>query len=456
VAQPRSSLTVIERKHFIFIARGNSERGFAYYPPHMTNRWVWALLLSCAGLACNKPSAEGSAPSASASPGVAAATPTAASVPSAAVDSDGCMTELQYLLPPQKYGDADLIRSLLVDGDQIYFRNMSDVFRMPLAGGAPSALSKGPALLLMSTPVIWASGDRLVTQSAGEPIFMDSPKTGGDWKSFIDLTKEKLGGGRDVTTRILHGIGGGSRGAKATRAAFDGKDFYWAEITRGKGLKGPASSVLRTVPLAGGVARTLYETPGEIGEVTVAGDRLVFVLTAPPSAEKLAKAEQARKTNKLSFGAMGDSRLYAVPAAGGEAKPIGRVKNIIGHTVLGADGTNVYLGGYLDEDAKQPGIYRVDAAGVKPLEKLDDRVVTGDAWVAGDKIVFVGGGFTQPGSLTSVQLVLTAPRTGGRTTRVACIGGRHSNHASAVANRTAYLALFSQTRLASIAKVPLP
>lgn len=408
--------------------------------------------MTCA-LACRENAESGAAPSASAS-----ASAVGAQVDSAVaskLDARGCLATLDFLVPPQRYGDSDLVRAIAVDRDQVYFRNMRDVFKVPLAGGAVTVHSKGPGLSLSGTAVLWLSGERLLTQSAGEPIFMGAPKNGGDWSTFIDLTSAKLGGGRDAATRILQGLGG-KLAPKSSRASFDGESFYFAEISKGPGQSAPATSALKSVPLRGGETRTLYESAGEIAEVVRAGDRIAFIHTAPPSPEQLAKQQADKKGNKLSFGVRGERWLTAVPLSGGEAQKLMRISNIIASTVLGADGTNVYVSGYADEEPTKPGIYRVSAAGGAP-ERLDQRVLSGDLYVTGDQLVFVGSGDLEPGKIENGQLVLTGTRDGKTLKRAACIKDGYTLHASAVSGKTALLALFkTDTNLASIAKVAVP
>ncbi len=414
--------------------------------------WVVVTLLA----ACNE-KVSSSTPAADSAAAVPSAEPAARPSASSATSGGACLRELDYLVPPTRYGDSDLVRAIVVDGDQAYFRNLTDVFRVPLAGGRPALLSKGPGLLLSGRTVLWASGDRLLTQSAGEPIFMGSPKGGGAWSSFIDLTAAKLGGGRDVATRILQGLGGKASAPKATQAAFDGETFYFAEITRGKGAQAPASSVVKSVPLAGGEAKTLYTTAGEIGEVTRAGDRIVFVHTSPPSAEQLEKQRARRKTNEFAAAARGESHLKAIPLAGGEARELMRISHFIANVVLGADGKNVYVSGYANEDLTKPGIFRVDSTNGS-VEQLDQRTLHGAAFVSGERLVFIGEGNLEPGKLESGQLVLTSERQGKSLSRAACVSDRYTLHASAVSSGTALLALFEKgdPPLASIAKIPLP
>jgi hypothetical protein len=419
----------------------------------MNNRWVWLVAVVVGVFGCRTKGNEAGAASVSAS-----AAPAGGAVAKPAVKG-ACSTELEYLVPPQKYGDGDLIRAITIDGDQVYFRNMSEAFRVPLAGGSPASLGKAPALSLSGTTELWISGDKLLTQSPGEPIFMSAPKSGGAWSSFIDLTAAKLGGGRDAATRILQGIG--RRSARATRADFDGQAFYYAEITQGKGRNAPSSSVLKSVPLAGGEARTLYQTEGEIQEVKRTGDRLAFMLTLPPTPEQIKENEAKRKTQKYVFGVKGESHLTSIPLTGGDPKRLLRVDPFmsglgLGGVVLGTDGSKIYVSGYRDADITKPGTFRVDV-GSGAAEEIDKRVLHGNAFVSGGSLVIIAGGLVEPGSIETGQMVLTAARQGTTLSRTACVGDRVTLHASAVSSKVALLALFSSAgNLASIAKVPLP
>src|SRR5262245_20432390 len=71
------------------------------------------------------------------------ATGASSAAPESALPTDGkCIEQFDLLVPFQKYGDNDLIRSIAVDGDQVYFRNYTEMFQVPLAGGAPRSLGK--------------------------------------------------------------------------------------------------------------------------------------------------------------------------------------------------------------------------------------------------------------------------------------------------------------------------
>jgi hypothetical protein len=256
----------------------------------------------------------------------------------------------------------------------------------------------------------------------------------------------------------LQGLGGGKSGAKASQAAFDGQAFYWAETTRaGKGPNAPEISAVKSVPLAGGEARTLYEAAGDIAEVVRAGDRIAFIHKAPASPEQISKQQADRKAKKFVFGVRGESQLMSIPVGGGEAKKLMRISNIIKGAVLGADGNSVYASGYADEDPAKPGIFRIDASGAAPPDRLDARTLHGDVFVTGDELVFIGSGLVESGKTNHGQMILTGKRTGKNLTRALCLTDGYTLHASALSNRTALLALFkSATSLASIAKISLP
>jgi len=95
----------------------------------------------------------------------------------------GCLTTFDLLFPFQKYGDADLVRGIFVDGDQAYFRTYTEVYRVPIAGGTSVSMSKMAGGLMDSRT--WVVGNRFIAQSPGEPIFMALPKAGGTWTTIV-------------------------------------------------------------------------------------------------------------------------------------------------------------------------------------------------------------------------------------------------------------------------------
>src|SRR3954470_21639409 len=99
----------------------------------MTKTWAWAALTLALG--CNKGAQQQAPAASSAAASGASATATATGGPAAAtLGANGCLVNFDYLVPPQRYGDSDLIRAIVVDGAQVYFRNLHEVFRVPLAG----------------------------------------------------------------------------------------------------------------------------------------------------------------------------------------------------------------------------------------------------------------------------------------------------------------------------------
>ena len=135
---------------------------------------------------------------------------------------------------------------------------------------------------ILKSPM-WVQGDRSISQSPGEPIFVSFPKAGGALSTIIDVSKEKLGGGRSITTRILSGIGGKGTATHAGPALFDGTSFFWIEDTKAGTTY---SWAIKRVPLAGGPSVSLYDSKGELSSLTKVGDRLVFFRDEPESPSK--------------------------------------------------------------------------------------------------------------------------------------------------------------------------
>jgi hypothetical protein len=424
----------------------------------MRKFWMVVALVGLVPLACKR---EGGAPPIGSSSPTAVVAPSVGSAPTptVAAGDQGCRAPSAYLVPPQKYPDGDLIRAVLVDADRVFFRNMNDLMSVPLAGGPVVTLGKAPALSLRGTTELWQAGDELVMQSPGEPIFMKAKKSGGTWSSFIDLTAAKKGGGRDAATRILQGLGKPASAA-ASAADFDGKAFYYAEITKGKASNAPASSTLKSVAFSGGTSQTLFETPGEVSEVTRVGDQIAFHLVLPPSAEQIKAKEEERKKNKFAFGVSGESWLMSVPIAGGAAKRLMRLSSLFNGgliqtgTILGADGARLYASGYVDGDLQKPGVFRIDVASGESVQ-LDKRFIHGKAYISSNEVLLVGRATVEPGKARGT-LLLTVPRDGKNVTLASCIADTWSLHASALAPQALLLSLFEgSTGMASIAKLPL-
>jgi hypothetical protein len=367
-----------------------------------------------------------------------------------ASQATGCLKPpFDSLMPFQSFDNQDIIRSVTVGGDQVFFRNQKDVFRAPLAGGAPSVISSTWA---GSRPSIWVVGDRLVSQAPGEPTFLSSPKTGGAWSKFIDVPKEKLGGGRRIV---------------AQPAISDGAAFYWIEDKpAAKGA--PDSGSIRSVDFSGRTARTIYEATGELAEITKAGDRLVFThveLSTSEDNEKPAAGGPGAKKSAVHGTHRGPRTLWSVPISGGKADKLARISNI-GDVILLADGPMVYVAGFADEDMTKPGIFRIPVAGGAALEPIDGRTLNGQGFVYGDRLVMVGPGTLNPRAKVRPTadpfanlgiVVLTGPRGGNHLELTACIQGNYTTHAYAVAGKMLLISIFNDTdHTVGIVRVALP
>lgn len=359
-----------------------------------------------------------------------------------------------YLVPPTTYGESDLIRALLVDRDQVYFANLSDVFRVPLGGGPPVPLSKTPGMALNGQFVLWGSEERLLAQSPGESIFMESPKAGGLWKTFLDLGEGKVGGGRDATARILQGVGKSGEKTRATFADFDGRDFYWS--LQKLGAKGEVlSSKLLSVSLAGGPAKVVLDEPGTISEVHRLGERLVFLYTRAPSPAALAEYERARKKDPYRSRPSGPSGAFVLTPGQGAPELLMPLSHILSPVILVGDDSQVILSGFEDGDFKRGGIFRVPLGGGAP-EKVDSRALAGQGFVMGDSFVIAGNGPAENGTADQGEVAIVVPRRGGPVRQVSFLADRSTTHARALAGDVLLLSRYDAAQnKASIVKVPL-
>jgi hypothetical protein len=347
------------------------------------------------------------------------------------------------------------VRAIVTDGSDAYLANMTDILRVPLAGGAPVKVAKAPGTTLSGRMVLWQEAARLLTQSSAEPIFMELPKAGGDWRTFIDLTAGKQGGGRDAATRILQGIGKGTAKDRAGFADFDGTSFYWTESPVRSSAEGTGR--VRSIPLSGGEAKTLYEAPGAVDGLLRAGSRLVFIHTEPADQVLLAQYEAERKTKKYRPEPKGKSSLVSIALAGGDAKRLLGMGQWMSRAVLTTEGDGVFASGYLEEDLQKPGVFRVDANGGM-VAKVDPRVITGEGVRYPGGVAFAGGAFLQPNELQKTGVVVLAvPKGAPQAVQVACLTHRFTTHAVAVTGGTLLVSVLDgQTGLASVIRLPLP
>jgi hypothetical protein len=364
-----------------------------------------------------------------------------------------CLTQFDFLVPFQRYGEADLVRAIVVDGDQVYFRTYTEVFRVPIAGGTPMRMTNMPGGL-MDSP-IWSAGDQFITQSPGEPIFLALPKAGGAWTTILDGSNDKLGGGRALPNRLLHDIAKGSR-SKADAAVFDGSFFYWIQETNERG-RGAATWAVRKLALAGGAPATLYESPNALSGLQKAGDLLVFFWQESQGANKA--AAKSAKSHGIGITDKVVPALMSLPLAGG--KPDVLVPKIDGN-ILVADGSTLYISGFDQGDITKQGVFRIDASGNSALTPtgLPHILRGGGSIYGGDRVALWGISALKkvpPGEIPETgRVVLTTPR-GGAFERTACIGTGYTTHAHVVSNKTLLVSIFrDQDRTAGIVRIKLP
>jgi hypothetical protein len=401
----------------------------------MRSRWLGGIAvgLVCA-LACKEKQVANHTPAIASSPQVPASPASSTTLPRV-VSSSRCSPSFEYLVPPQRSEDG-AISAIVADGDQVYFRNQKQVYRVPLSGGQPTLVSNLPPISSPISGSLYISGERLLIQALGEPVFLTSPKSGGAWSPIIDSTRK------------------GASVSIASEAVFDGSHFYWAEGgTKSDDPNAPA--VLRSVALADRKPRTIFRRTGDIDEVTIAGDQVVFLYTEPPSAEQLRLVAEERRHRTQAFPVRGEQHLMSVPIAGGDAKPLADVSKFVADVILGTDGSSVYFSCSTGRTWAKRGIYRTDTNGSTP-ERIDERDLQGRVLVAGSNVIFAGNIQLEPGSGTLRQAVLSMPRDGARLELVDCASGNVSG-AYAVAGKYLLMSLFDMgTQKASVAKIALP
>ena len=108
-----------------------------------------------------------------------------------AVSTAHCSPDVEYLVPPRLVEDGGPISAIVAASDQVYFQDSKHTYRVPLAGRQATVLSAAPPDSRFSESPIFVSGDRLVTQALGEPVFLGLPKSGGAWSPLIDLTRTR-------------------------------------------------------------------------------------------------------------------------------------------------------------------------------------------------------------------------------------------------------------------------
>jgi hypothetical protein len=127
------------------------------------------------------------------------------------------------------------------------------------------------------------------------------------------------------------------------------------------------------------------------------------------------------------------------------------------------DGDTVYLGGYENEDIMKPGLFEISASGRGPLTRIDERHFYGEGLLYGDRMVLAGPGRIEvhpdlsKGIPRSGFTVFTGPRHAKSVDLTACIEGRYSTQAYAVAGKTLLVAIFRETdEKTGIIRIPLP
>lgn len=380
------------------------------------------------------------------------APPTASPSP-AAPEAPARNSDPNYLVPPAQYGERDFIRALLVDKDDVYFATLSDVYRVPLAGGAPVPLSKTPSTQ-DGEVALWQSGERLLTQTTTGSIFMASSKTGGPWTPFLEPGAKKALGGVDVSTRLVKGLDPEGKTRRVSPADFDGQKFYLA--LQNLGPQGEVlSSTILSVSLAGGPPKVVFDTPGEIGEVHRFGEKIVFLYTKLPSVEALAAYDKAREKEPYRPRPKGPSGVFALTPGQGDPRLLMPLSHLGSKVILVGDSSQVIVSGFEGGDFKKGGTFRVPLEGGAP-QKVDARSLAGQGFDTGDAFVVAGTGAAGSDTKDQGEIAIFVPKRAGEIRQISGLVDLLTTPARALSGETLLLSRYDEAKnRASIVKVSL-
>ncbi|MCL2449342.1 MAG: hypothetical protein FWD17_10365 [Polyangiaceae bacterium] len=370
-----------------------------------------------------------------------AAAPASAAATALAAAGDRCPPS--WLVPFRSYGSVAPILNIVADESHVYYRVFNGTYRVPLAGGEPTALESTSKM----TGGIYLTGDRVIIQPTGSAAFLSLPKAGGaEWQPFLDASGDKRGGGTAVQG-IFKNMGSGIVDA-GQQAVFDGKSFYFIESVENVREHKPATFTIKRLDVSGGAAAAVLFT-SNIGLSSLAkvGDELFFIRndTPPKPAPKPGEKPTVDTSRNLT--------LMAMPAAGGA--PEVRISPFHGVGPGLNDGHSVY---YIDGPIQKMSIMRHPLSGKGEPEALDPYyfAVQQAAAYGTDRVMLLAAGPGkpyQPGDNGPPYKILAGPAN-GPLAQVRCFEDRPGPFA--LGGKTAYFAMFDNKEGAAIAKVALP
>jgi hypothetical protein len=328
--------------------------------------------------------------------------------------SGSCSAAPDLVFPLRQLGESDLIRGIRVDGEDLYFSDLNDIFKVPAAGGTPVVVAKAGV-------DFWITGDAiLVLRGTGaEPVLTSTPKTGGDAKPVVAALP----------------LADPNDSAAPDEGLIDATHLYWVSRDTKYVFNHPPdlSYSLHRAPLAGGAAETLLTSADRLKGLHKGGDQLYFLQHGTSDA------------------------AMQIPASGGAASPVAAATS--GATVIGADDASLYYTSLDYTDVDHSGVFRAPRAGGASSSMYKGTILDPIAVLVGDKIAFEGIVTINKTDTTSgdvVKAVYSARAASGDAKMVGCFDRTYTVHALGASGGTAYVSIYkSADNVAGIARLKL-
>jgi hypothetical protein len=325
-----------------------------------------------------------------------------------------CGADVDLVFPLRQFGDNDLIRGIRVDGDDIYFADSNDIYKVPAAGGSPVVVAK-------ASIDFWVTKDAILVLDGAskDAVLRSTPKAGGDAKVVVEpLPLADPHDSSSPDTGIV-----------------DSTHLYW--VSRDSKFvfnQAPAFTYsIHRAPLAGGAVETLFTSSDHVKGLHEAGGKILFLQD-------------------------GDKDVaMEVPVAGGTATPVKIDK--AGAVVIAANDTSLFYATSDFADVEHSGVYRAPIAGGAAEQLYQGTITTAEAALAGDKIVFDGIVTINKTATTSgdiVKGIYGGSAATGAAKMVGCFDSTYTVHAIGATPSTALVSIYkSKDNVAGIARIKL-
>lgn len=317
---------------------------------------------------------------------------------------DQCVSAPDGLFAARQFGESDLIRQIIADGDTLYFRTLDALMKVPTAGGEPqlvadlSAHPPSEFWVLEDTLLLRSTADLLTVPKSGGPAVASGPALSPSPTNFA-----------------------------ATQVA-DGAVYWLASDSKRHGIY--------RRELAGTTTDKLYETADELHGLQLVAGNLYFVNTTAHSIQSLPVA--------------GGSPESVIDADGDDA-------------ILSADAANLYVSGVIGASTSTNyGLYRQPISGAAPAHLVTGLFSEDTTSTANTR---AGAYFAAPANVSlnhadpsdvSPALLFAAPSDSETAVRW-CIDSSYTVHALAVQGSTAYVSVYkTSANQATIARVLMP